>query len=73
MNFGETVQTARGEYRCDKCFFFIVPGDRYSRWLWKVAPRRVHVMREHIDCPPDDSPEEIESVEYVPEPLLLAA
>lgn len=75
MNFGETVQVARGEYFCDRCCQGISAGERYRRWLWKVAPRRIHVMREHLECPPDESKEDVEKItnEYESQPLPLAA
>lgn len=60
MSFGETFQAARNEYRCDRCCQWIETGERYRRWLWKVAPRRVHVMREHLECPPDEFRKELE-------------
>lgn len=76
MNFGESVQAARGEYRCDKCSQLICTGEQYRRWVWKVAPRHVHVMREHLECPPDEFKEEVEDTvpdhEYQPLQLLAA-
>lgn len=54
MNFGETIQKARGQYWCDTCFHLICSGEQYRRWLWKASPRHVHVMREHVNCVPED-------------------
>ncbi len=54
MNFGFSTQVARKTHCCDYCMQSIYRHDEYNRWLWKVAPRRVIVMRVHAECPPDE-------------------
>jgi ferredoxin len=66
-NFGETVQTARNEHRCDKCGQMIYPGEEYHRRVWKVAPRKVQIMREHTECPPDEFSMDFEREAQQPE------
>jgi hypothetical protein len=75
MDFGETFQTARNEYRCDRCGQCIYPGEQYHRRIWKVAPRKVYVMREHSECPPDESSKDFErdTQQFESPPLPLAA
>jgi len=62
--WGESFQTARHSYHCDTCHRQIHPGEEYRRWLWKVDTRRVLVMREHLDCHPDEPPHDEESVSF---------
>ena len=75
MIFWESVQTARKEYLCDMCFQRICKGDGYQRRLWKVAPYRIQVLREHLECPPDAFQEPVEAIvpDYHYQPLPLAA
>lgn len=60
--FGESFQKARHSYHCDICHRQIESGEQYRRWLWKVNPQQVIVIREHLDCPPDEPPHDEEAV-----------
>ncbi len=71
-NFGETNQKAQSEHRCDRCGQMIYPGEQYHRWIWKVAPRKVHVMREHTECPPDEFSDDFEREIHQPESTSMS-
>jgi hypothetical protein len=73
MFFGDSIQQARKDYRCDYCGYMICAGDRYSRHVWMPVRGIVHVMRSHEtpSCPdPEDSEELAVDQSF---PLALAA
>ena len=42
-----STQKARTEHLCDYCFEYILPGNIYTRFLWKPGGRTFSVMRQH--------------------------
>lgn len=74
MNFGETTQRARQQYRCDRCGHIIAEGDVYERYIFMPIRGLLHVLRSHVnpDCPP---PEDLDECghDYSEEPVQLAA
>lgn len=58
----ETTQKSRGEYFCDYCCQWILPGETYRRWLWKPGGRTFIVMRRHQNpsCDFEDVAEQYE-------------
>lgn len=74
MIFGESFQKALYPHRCDRCQWQIEPGEKYRRWVWKVSPRQVVIMREHLDCEPDDPLKDEKEIDLFEDlPLSLAA
>ncbi|MES2668250.1 MAG: hypothetical protein V4644_00980 [Patescibacteria group bacterium] len=69
------------EHFCDRCGWYIYPGQHYERFVWRVEPVRIEVMKMHIDCPPENFPEEFLEVirdlttseNLSEDPMLLAA